>query len=88
MLEEYPIVEFLVLPGHHLYKMDYQKLIEAHRKKKSDVTCAVLTGKKNQVSEFGIFEVNSDNKVTDFREKPDKNPMKPILVSYLLYLHT
>ncbi|XP_058184220.1 inactive glucose-1-phosphate adenylyltransferase small subunit 2, chloroplastic isoform X1 [Rhododendron vialii] len=80
VLEEYPIVEFLVLPGHHLYKMDYQKLIEAHRKKKSDVTCAVLTGKKNQVSEFGIFEVNSDNKVTNFREKPDKNPMKPILV--------
>ncbi|XP_058184221.1 inactive glucose-1-phosphate adenylyltransferase small subunit 2, chloroplastic isoform X2 [Rhododendron vialii] len=81
VLEEYPIVEFLVLPGHHLYKMDYQKLIEAHRKKKSDVTCAVLTGKKNQVSEFGIFEVNSDNKVTNFREKPDKNPMKPILVN-------
>lgn len=87
MLEEYPILEFLVLPGHHLYKMDYQKLIEAHREKKGDITCAVLTSKMNQASEFGSFKVNLDDKVIEFREKPDNNPMKPISVSYLLFLH-
>ncbi|GFY81223.1 ADP-glucose pyrophosphorylase small subunit 2 [Actinidia rufa] len=72
VLEEYPILEFLVLPGHHLYRMDYQKLIDAHRKKKSDVTCAVLTPMIKQDSEYGIFKVNFENKVTEFREKPEK----------------
>ncbi|KAK8594286.1 hypothetical protein V6N13_126095 [Hibiscus sabdariffa] len=38
VLEEYPVAEFLILPGHHLYKMDYQKLIESHRNRNSDVT--------------------------------------------------
>ncbi|KAL7209010.1 hypothetical protein ACSBR1_030705 [Camellia fascicularis] len=80
VLEEYPVVEFLVLPGHHLYRMDYQKLIEAHRNKKADVTCAVLTSMRNQDSEFGIFKVNSDNKVTEFREKQEKRPVKCISV--------
>ena len=89
MLEEYPILEFLVLPGHHLYRMDYQKLIDAHRNKKSDVTCAVLTTIINQDSEYGIFEVNFENKVTEFREKPEKKPVKSISVIFLLaFSHT
>ncbi|XP_057500317.1 inactive glucose-1-phosphate adenylyltransferase small subunit 2, chloroplastic isoform X1 [Actinidia eriantha] len=80
VLEEYPILEFLVLPGHHLYRMDYQKLIDAHRKKKSDVTCAVLTPMIKQDSEYGIFKVNFENKVTEFREKPEKKAVKSISV--------
>ncbi|XP_052173289.1 inactive glucose-1-phosphate adenylyltransferase small subunit 2, chloroplastic [Diospyros lotus] len=80
LLEEYPVVEFLVLPGHHLYRMDYQKIIEAHRNKNADVTCAVLTSMGNQDLEFGIFDVDFENKVTEFREKPDKMQLKPISV--------
>ncbi|KAI8537131.1 hypothetical protein RHMOL_Rhmol09G0001800 [Rhododendron molle] len=91
VLEEYPIVEFLVLPGHHLYKMDYQKLIEAHRKKESDVTCAVLTGKKNQVKRsvksndstckkfpgMGIYVINRDAMIKLLREHfPEANGLK------------
>ena len=91
MLEEYPILEFLVLPGHHLYRMDYQKLIDAHRNKKSDVTCAVLTTMINHDSEYGIFKVNFENKVTEFSEKPEKKVVKSISVifftSFFTYNH-
>ncbi|KAL6976995.1 glucose-1-phosphate adenylyltransferase [Sarracenia purpurea var. burkii] len=76
LLEEHPIIEFLVLPGHHLYRMDYQKLIEAHRTTNADVTCAVLsTTMGNRNSEFGVFKVNFENKVIEFKEKPEKKPV-------------
>ncbi|PWA65014.1 zinc finger, RING/FYVE/PHD-type [Artemisia annua] len=41
VLKQHPVAEFLVLLGPHFYKMDYQKLIEAHRNKKADVTVAL-----------------------------------------------
>ncbi|XAR64528.1 Glucose-1-phosphate adenylyltransferase [Bertholletia excelsa] len=80
LLQEYPIVEFLVLPGHHLYRMDYQKLIEAHRNKKADITCAVSTSMKNLPSEFGIFTVNSEDKVVEPTDKPGNQQTKSISV--------
>ncbi|KAK6290747.1 hypothetical protein POUND7_002288 [Theobroma cacao] len=70
VLEEYPVAEFLVLPGHHLYKMDYQKLIEFHRNRKSDVTIVAsndITAETltrfndtsyNNVPSMGIYLIN------------------------------
>ncbi|KAK4857342.1 hypothetical protein QYF36_027071 [Acer negundo] len=66
VLEEYPVAEFLVLPGHHLYRMDYQKLIEAHRNNKADITIVALSGTRDpvdvydNVSSTGIYVVNRD----------------------------
>ncbi|KAK3204796.1 hypothetical protein Dsin_018842 [Dipteronia sinensis] len=69
VLEEYPVAEFLVLPGHHLYRMDYQKLIEAHRNSKADVTIVALSGTRDpvnsitvydNVSSTGIYVINRD----------------------------
>ncbi|KAL3619863.1 hypothetical protein CASFOL_034775 [Castilleja foliolosa] len=75
MLEEYPVTEFLVLPGHHLYKMDYHKLIEAHRRTKADITVSVLISPKNDIITedvgFGIFKLNDQNQVVEFRENPE-----------------
>ncbi|PIN18909.1 GDP-mannose pyrophosphorylase/mannose-1-phosphate guanylyltransferase [Handroanthus impetiginosus] len=71
VLEEYPIVEFLVLPGHHLYKMDYQKLIDAHRRKKADITVSVFSRTTNEDLGFGIFKLNAENQVLQYRENPE-----------------
>ncbi|KAK0570902.1 hypothetical protein LWI29_008174 [Acer saccharum] len=69
VLEEYPVAQFLVLPGHHLYRMDYQKLIEAHRNSKADITIVALSGTRDpvdsitvydKVSSTGIYVVNRD----------------------------
>ncbi|KAL3507017.1 hypothetical protein ACH5RR_032399 [Cinchona calisaya] len=76
VLEEYPVVEFLILPGHHLYKMDYQKLIEVHRHNTADITVAVHGSKRDDNPGFGIFTVNSKNQVTGFQEEPGmKSPL-------------
>ncbi|XP_065864386.1 inactive glucose-1-phosphate adenylyltransferase small subunit 2, chloroplastic isoform X2 [Euphorbia lathyris] len=66
VLEEYPVTEFLVLPGHHLYKMDYQKLIEAHRNSQADITIAALNYARDPDPGFGLLKVNLQNEVAEF----------------------
>lgn len=39
--------DFLVLPGHHLYEMDYRKLIKAHRDNRADITIAMANNDRN-----------------------------------------
>ncbi|EOY06977.1 Glucose-1-phosphate adenylyltransferase [Theobroma cacao] len=74
VLEEYPVAEFLVLPGHHLYKMDYQKLIEFHRNRKSDVTIVASNDitVRDQDSGFGLLKINTENQVIQYTLKSDR----------------
>ncbi|KAL8487219.1 hypothetical protein ACS0TY_023766 [Phlomoides rotata] len=71
VLEEYPVSEFLVLPGHHLYKMDYHELIDAHRRSRADITVAVLSTRKNEDLGFGIFKLDAEYQVLEFRENQE-----------------
>ncbi|XP_042479312.1 inactive glucose-1-phosphate adenylyltransferase small subunit 2, chloroplastic isoform X2 [Macadamia integrifolia] len=80
VLEDYPVLEFLVLPGHHLYRMDYQKLIEAHRNNNADITISVSCAVGNRDPGFGFLKVNSKNQVLEFRERPDREPLKSITI--------
>ncbi|XP_015868022.1 inactive glucose-1-phosphate adenylyltransferase small subunit 2, chloroplastic isoform X2 [Ziziphus jujuba] len=75
LLEEYPVSEFLVLPGNHLYRMDYQKLINAHRKSKADITIAVSSASRNHDPGFGFLQVNSKNQVLEFRLRLEEKPI-------------
>lgn len=81
VLEEYPVTEFQVLPGHHLYKMDYQRLIEAHRKGGADITVSVSCATGNRDAGFGFLKVNSENQVLEFREKLEVEPLNSMAVS-------
>ncbi|KAI3813666.1 hypothetical protein L1987_18395 [Smallanthus sonchifolius] len=72
VLEQHPAVEFLVLPGHHLYKMDYQKLLVAHRNNKADVTVSVLDSMRDYNTGFGSFNVGSGNRVIGFEVQGSK----------------
>ncbi|XP_065006690.1 inactive glucose-1-phosphate adenylyltransferase small subunit 2, chloroplastic-like isoform X1 [Musa acuminata AAA Group] len=47
LLEEHQVKDFLVLPGHHLYEMDYRKLIKAHRDNRADITIAMANNDRN-----------------------------------------
>ncbi|XP_042064732.1 inactive glucose-1-phosphate adenylyltransferase small subunit 2, chloroplastic-like isoform X2 [Salvia splendens] len=71
VLEEYPVDEFLILPGHHLYRMDYQKLIDAHRRSKAHITVSLFSTAKNEDLGFGIFKLNAQNAVLGFRENEE-----------------
>lgn len=87
VLEEFPVDEFLVLPGHHLYKMDYQKLIEAHRNRKADITIMASSAIRDQDPGLGLLKVNTENQVIDFRMKSDREPASSISVSCFQQLH-
>lgn len=74
--------EFLVLPGHHLYKMDYQKIIEAHRNSKAGMTIAALSARREQDPDFGLLRLNSENRVLEFRLKSDSEPITFVSVGF------
>ncbi len=62
-----------VLSGDHIYKMDYNKMLEFHKAKDAACTIAMLEVPWEEASRFGLMFVNDDGSITDFEEKP-KNP--------------
>ncbi|MFH0754878.1 MAG: glucose-1-phosphate adenylyltransferase [Candidatus Omnitrophota bacterium] len=60
----------LVLAGDHLYKMDYQKMIETHLAKKADVSVACFKMPKEDSIHFGVIEVDKHCFICGFQEKP------------------
>jgi glucose-1-phosphate adenylyltransferase len=60
----------LILSGDHIYKMDYRKMIDQHIKTGAKLTIATKVVPFEDVSRFGIMEVNDDYEITAFKEKP------------------
>ena len=61
----------LVLSGDHLYKMDYARLIDYHVQKSADLTVACIQVGRGEADRFGIMQVDDENRIIDFEEKPD-----------------
>ncbi len=62
----------LILSGDHIYKMDYDEMLDAHKKAHADCTIAVYNVPIEQASRFGIMNTNPDGAVYEFEEKPKK----------------
>ena len=60
----------LVLAGDHIYKMDYQPFVAAHRRHRADVTIAVRRVPLAEASRMGILALDEHNRVTEWQEKP------------------
>ncbi|MFY9213181.1 MAG: glucose-1-phosphate adenylyltransferase [Tissierellaceae bacterium] len=67
----------LILSGDHIYKMDYNELLSFHLEKKADVSIAVIEVPWEEASRFGIVNIDEDNRIVEFDEKPEvpKNNM-------------
>ena len=74
----------LILSGDHIYKMDYSKMLDFHKKNNADATIAVIKVPKEEASRFGIMNTNDDMSIYEFEEKP-KNP-KSTLASMGIYI--
>ncbi len=72
-IEQYDAEYVLILSGDHIYKMDYAKMLEYHKKNNADCTIAVIDVPIEEASRFGIMSVNEDDSIFKFSEKP-KNP--------------
>lgn len=62
----------LILSGDHIYKMDYDKMLEFHKKKNADATIAVVDVPLKEASRFGIMNTREDDTIYEFEEKPSK----------------
>ena len=63
----------LILSGDHIYKMDYDKMLDYHKKTGADCTIAVIDVPIEEASRFGIMSVDEEGRIFKFSEKP-KNP--------------
>ncbi|HEL2552939.1 glucose-1-phosphate adenylyltransferase [Streptococcus suis] len=76
----------LILSGDHIYKMNYDKLLDTHIQKKADATIAVIEVPFKEASRFGIMNTDEDYRIEEFEEKPE-NP-KSNLASMGIYIFT
>ena len=60
----------LILSGDHIYKMDYEIMLDYHKANNADVTIAAMPVPLEEASRFGILITDDDNKITEFEEKP------------------
>jgi glucose-1-phosphate adenylyltransferase len=71
LLEHGTINHVIILSGDHIYKMDYSKMLDFHVSKDAQMTVAALEIPRKEGHRFGILEVNDDERVVGFHEKPD-----------------
>ncbi|HIR27418.1 MAG TPA: glucose-1-phosphate adenylyltransferase [Candidatus Choladousia intestinigallinarum] len=74
----------LILSGDHIYKMDYEVMLDYHKAHNADVSIAVMPVPKEEASRFGIVVADESGKIVEFQEKP-KEP-KSNLASMGIYI--
>lgn len=72
-MESYNPEYVLILSGDHIYKMDYEVMLDFHKSNGADVTIAVMPVPMEEASRFGIVIADENRKIQDFEEKPE-NP--------------
>ena len=85
-IESYDPEYVLILSGDHIYKMDYEVMLDFHKENKADVTIAAMPVPIEEASRFGIVITDDDRKILEFEEKP-KNP-RSNLASMGIYIFT
>ena len=85
-METYNPEYVLILSGDHIYKMDYEVMLEYHKANNADVTIAARPVPMEEASRFGIVITDDTNRITDFEEKP-ANP-RSNLASMGIYIFT
>ncbi len=74
----------LILSGDHIYKMNYDKMLQDHKANQADATIAVIEVPMKEASRFGIMNTNETGRIVEFEEKP-ANP-KSNLASMGIYI--
>jgi glucose-1-phosphate adenylyltransferase len=70
-MEQYNPDYVLILSGDHIYKMDYEVMLDYHKASKADVTIAVMPVPMEEAPRFGIIVADDNGKITEFQEKPE-----------------
>ncbi len=70
-MESYNPEYVLILSGDHIYKMDYEAMLDFHKQNNADVTIAAIPVPMEEASRFGIVITDEEKKITEFEEKPE-----------------
>lgn len=77
IVDDYQVQYIVVLAGDHIYKMDYEIMLQQHVEKGADVTVGCLTVARDEASAFGVMAVDENSRIVDFLEKPADPPSSP-----------
>ena len=77
IIESYNPQFMVVLAGDHVYKMDYEKMLQQHVDSGADVTVGCLEATLEEAKGFGVMHVDDENTIIEFLEKPKKPPHMP-----------
>lgn len=70
-MESYNPDYVLILSGDHIYKMDYEEMLDFHKGNNADVTIAAMPVPIEEANRFGIVITDKENRITEFEEKPE-----------------
>lgn len=70
-MESYNPDYVLILSGDHIYKMDYEVMLDYHKANNADVTIAAMPVPIEEASRFGVVVTDDKHKITEFQEKPE-----------------
>jgi glucose-1-phosphate adenylyltransferase len=77
IIESYNPQFMVVLAGDHVYKMDYEKMLQQHVDSDADVTVGCLEASLEEATGFGVMHVDENNTIIEFLEKPKNPPHMP-----------
>ncbi|MDZ7907616.1 MAG: glucose-1-phosphate adenylyltransferase [Gemmobacter sp.] len=77
IVDDYDVKYIIILAGDHIYKMDYEVMLQQHVSTGADVTIGCLTVPKEEATAFGVMHVDATGRITDFLEKPANPPTIP-----------
>ena len=70
-IDKYSPEYLLVLSGDHIYKMDYDKMLDYHKEMNADATIAVIEVPMKEANRFGIMNTDGAGRIVEFEEKPE-----------------
>ena len=71
-MEQYNPDYVLILGGDHIYKMDYEVMLEFHKANNADITLATIPVPMEEASRFGVVITDESKRILEFEEKPPK----------------
>jgi glucose-1-phosphate adenylyltransferase len=77
IIDGYEPEYIVILAGDHVYKMDYERMLVQHVNSGADVTVACIEVPAAQATEFGVMQVDENNRIAAFVEKPEHPPEIP-----------
>ena len=77
IVESYDPKYLIILAGDHVYKMDYEKMLQQHVDQKADVTVGCIEVPREEAKGFGVMHVDENDRIVAFVEKPADPPAMP-----------